>query len=89
MATLMLEGGADVRLIQEILGHASLETRRCTRACRSEHLSAVHAATHPAERGPGVASTTAASRSGATNGREAEHMLSSLAAEVRDELAAG
>ncbi|MBK8938273.1 MAG: site-specific tyrosine recombinase XerC [Polyangiaceae bacterium] len=89
MATLMLEGGADVRLIQEILGHASLDSTEVYTRVSIRHLSAVHAATHPAERGPGVASTTAASRSGATNGREAEHMLSSLAAEVRDELAAG
>jgi integrase/recombinase XerD len=48
MATLMLEGGADVRYIQEMLGHAQLNTtERYTRVAITQ-LKAVHARTHPA-----------------------------------------
>jgi integrase/recombinase XerD len=47
MATLMLEGGADVRHIQEMLGHASLSTTQvCTRVSIRQ-LKAVHDTTHP------------------------------------------
>jgi integrase/recombinase XerD len=50
MATLLLEGGADVRYVQAILGHASLAmTARYTHVAIKE-LKAVHARTHPAER---------------------------------------
>ena len=46
-ATAMLEGGADVRFVQEMLGHASLiSTQIYTRVAISK-LKAVHAATHP------------------------------------------
>ncbi len=46
-ATAMLEGGADVRFVQELLGHASLlSTQVYTRVAISK-LKAVHAATHP------------------------------------------
>jgi integrase/recombinase XerD len=47
MATLMLEGGADVRLIQEILGHAELSTTEIYTRVNIKHLKAVHARTHP------------------------------------------
>ena len=47
MATLMLEGGADVRLIQEILGHAELSTTEIYTRVDITHLKAVHARTHP------------------------------------------
>jgi integrase/recombinase XerD len=51
MATLLLEGGADIRHIQAMLGHAELSTTaRYTRVAIA-HLKAVHARTHPAERG--------------------------------------
>jgi integrase/recombinase XerD len=48
MATLMLEGGADIRFIQEILGHASLETTQLYTRVSIEHLKKIHQATHPA-----------------------------------------
>ena len=43
----MLEGGADVRHIQEILGHASLETTEIYTQVSIRRLQAVHASTHP------------------------------------------
>jgi integrase/recombinase XerD len=50
MATAMLEGGADVRFVQEMLGHVSLETTQVYTRVTVEKLKAVHAATHPAAR---------------------------------------
>jgi integrase/recombinase XerD len=81
MATLMLEGGADVRLIQEILGHADLESTQVYTHVSIRHLSVVHAATHPAEQGRVLPRVAAEARG------EAEALLQSLAAESRDEVA--
>lgn len=50
MATAMLEGGADVRFVQEMLGHVSLETTQLYTRVTVEKLKAVHAATHPGAR---------------------------------------
>lgn len=47
-ATLMLEGGADIRYISEMLGHAKLETTALYTRVSIAKLRAVHAATHPA-----------------------------------------
>lgn len=47
MATLMLENGADVRYVQEMLGHASLETTSLYTRVSIRMLTQVHAATHP------------------------------------------
>jgi len=47
MATHMLERGADIRYIQEILGHGSLETTQQYTHISIGRLKAVHAATHP------------------------------------------
>jgi integrase/recombinase XerD len=52
MATVMLEGGADIRVIQELLGHAKLTTTQLYTHVAIGHLQAVHAATHPACRPP-------------------------------------
>jgi integrase/recombinase XerD len=49
MATLLLENGADIRFIQEILGHASLETTQIYTRVSIEKLKAVHAMAHPAK----------------------------------------
>ena len=46
-ATLMLEHGADIRYVQEQLGHASLQTTQIYTHVSIQHLKAVHAATHP------------------------------------------
>jgi integrase/recombinase XerD len=47
MATLMLEGGADIRVIQEILGHAELSTTEIYTRVSIAHLKAVRDRTHP------------------------------------------
>jgi integrase/recombinase XerD len=48
MATLLLEGGADVRFIQEILGHASAATTQIYTRVSIRQLKAIHAMAHPA-----------------------------------------
>jgi integrase/recombinase XerD len=48
MATLMLEGGADIRYIQAILGHSHLSTTQVYTQVGIRMLQQVHAATHPA-----------------------------------------
>jgi len=50
LATHMLEGGADVRFVQAILGHAQLSTTAIYTHVAIGQLKAVHAATHPAAR---------------------------------------
>ena len=50
MATAMLDNGADIRHVQEILGHGQItSTQRYTHVSIAR-LQAVHAATHPASR---------------------------------------
>jgi integrase/recombinase XerD len=46
-ATLMLEGGADIRFIQALLGHESLETTQIYTRVSITKLAEIHAATHP------------------------------------------
>jgi integrase/recombinase XerD len=48
VATLMLEGGADIRYVAEMLGHAKLETTQLYTRVSIERLRAVHATAHPA-----------------------------------------
>jgi integrase/recombinase XerD len=47
MATLMLEGGADIRYIQAMLGHVELSTTQIYTQVSIRALQAVHSATHP------------------------------------------
>jgi integrase/recombinase XerD len=48
MATLMLEGGADIRYVQQMLGHADIASTQVYTQVSIRALEAVHAATHPA-----------------------------------------
>ena len=55
VATMMLDGGADVRHIQELLGHRNLGTTQIYTHVSIGKLCEVHARTHPARlfrRGP-------------------------------------
>jgi integrase/recombinase XerD len=47
MATLMLDGGADIRYIQEMLGHSRLETTQVYTSVSKKKLKEVHKKTHP------------------------------------------
>lgn len=76
-ATLMLEGGADVRYIQEMLGHSNLETTELYTKVSIHQLQAVHRAAHPAR-----LERTATALDGDVEGEE---LLSSLAAELAEE----
>jgi integrase/recombinase XerD len=49
-ATLMLEGGADVRYVQEMLGHAGLNTTQIYTRVSIAKLKEIHTATHPGAR---------------------------------------
>jgi integrase/recombinase XerD len=50
LATVMLQGGADVRYIQEMLGHERLDTTQVYTQVSIRTLKAIHNATHPAAR---------------------------------------
>lgn len=50
MATLLHDGGVDIRDLQEMLGHADLSTTQIYTHVSLERLKAVHQRAHPAER---------------------------------------
>jgi len=51
MATAMLEGGADTRFIQQMLGHADLKTTQIYTQVSITKLQQVYSQTHPAAKG--------------------------------------
>lgn len=81
LATVMLEGGADIRYVQAMLGHAELTTTQIYAQVSIRALQAVHGATHPA-------ATKPIPPSHHRDDDEPEQFISSLRASPRDLLAA-
>lgn len=71
-ATLMLEGGADIRFIQQQLGHASAEYTSLYTHVSIRALKAVHTATHPG-RMPTMGKHAVECTPGAMEGEVHEH----------------
>jgi len=64
-ATHMLENGADIRFIQQLLGHSKLDTTAIYTEVSIKQLQEVHARCHPSARaGSGQASAASASANG-------------------------
>ena len=51
-ATHMLENGADIRFIQQLLGHEDLSTTQIYTQVSIDKLKAIHQATHPSDKAP-------------------------------------
>jgi len=80
MTTLMLEGGADIRYIQAMLGHTDLKTTEIYTQVSIRQLKQIHTATHPARLAP---SNQAHTEKSAQSARA--DLLSTLDAEAEED----
>ncbi len=84
-ATLMLDGGADIRHIQELLGHSELSTTQVYTQVSIHKLQAVHRMTHPGATLERPVIKPASEDAGCDPAAERAAMFSLLAAESEDE----
>jgi len=84
MATLMLENGADIRFIQEMLGHVELSTTQIYTQVSIRMLREIHRATHPTAKSRRTKAQEAQTRAD-DNGNGEEDLLADLAADDEDE----
>jgi len=83
-ATLMLEGGADIRFVQEMLGHVQLTTTQIYTLVSIRQLKAVHSMTHPSAR-LDKSHRSSATVPALTTVPQAEDLLARLDAEREEE----
>jgi len=82
MATIMLENGADIRFIQQMLGHADLSTTQIYTQVSIRKLKEIHSATHPTSK---LERRSDRARNDDEPEPTAEELLARLAEEARDE----
>jgi integrase/recombinase XerD len=81
MATQMLENGADIRFIQQMLGHAKLETTQIYTQVSIRKLQEIHRATHPTARHE----RTSVKKIAAAKETNAHELIEALEAEANEE----
>lgn len=85
MATLMLEGGADLRYIQQMLGHTDLSSTEIYTHVAIRKLQQIHAATHPGATLERKASVATEEDTGLDDEQRQADLLAALDAEAQEE----
>jgi len=85
MATLMLEGGANLRYIQQMLGHAELSTTEIYTHVAIRKLQQIHAATHPGAKLERKQSTVTNDDNGQGDDEQKAALLATLEAEGEED----
>ena len=87
MATLMLEGGANLRYIQQMLGHAEISSTEIYTHVAIRKLQKIHAATHPGATLERKASGVATENTGPDDDEQKAELLAALDEEAEEESA--